>query len=83
MLVLGDWGSQSVCDLLLCHELSRPLGPSGTGGHQNKAGQAAFNCRISQSRGSSLYLGALCTHLLQTPRKLDGRFNPQLVYIYV
>lgn len=25
-----------------------------------------------QSRVTSLYLGALCTYLLQTPRKLDG-----------
>lgn len=38
---LDDWEPKSMCDLLLCHELSRPLGPSGTGGDKNKPGDAA------------------------------------------
>lgn len=38
---LDDWESKSMSDLLLCHELSRPLGPSGTGGDKNKPGDAA------------------------------------------
>lgn len=81
-------GNPSPCLICCCHELSRPLGPSGTGGDKNKPGDAAVVVISAKSSFISILRCSLHVSVANSQKtrwmfQPSARLNLCLVCIFV